>query len=106
MQAVRRSPARRISLGLSAQHSTKVPEAAAPLPASAATFMALWMETARPRRLRIWAARACPWSASPPFTKEEHVFANLGDGTYFHSGSLAIRQAVRLRRQHHLQDPL
>jgi len=29
-----------------------------------------------------------------PFTKEEHVFANLGDGTYFHSGSLAIRQAI------------
>jgi indolepyruvate ferredoxin oxidoreductase len=29
-----------------------------------------------------------------PFTKEQHIFANLGDGTYFHSGLLAIRQSI------------
>ena len=34
------------------------------------------------------------WLGQQPFTTEEHVFANLGDGTYAHSGSLAIRQAV------------
>ena len=34
------------------------------------------------------------WLGQQPFTTEKHVFANMGDGTYFHSGFLAIRQAV------------
>lgn len=35
-----------------------------------------------------------PWIGLAPFSKEEHVFANLGDGTYKHSGILAIRAAL------------
>ena len=34
------------------------------------------------------------WVGLSQFTDEKHMFANMGDGTYFHSGLLAIRQAV------------
>ena len=35
-----------------------------------------------------------PWVGQAPFSRDAHMFANMGDGTYFHSGILAIRQAV------------
>ena len=35
-----------------------------------------------------------PWIGQVPFSRDKHVFANMGDGTYYHSGILAIRQSV------------
>jgi indolepyruvate ferredoxin oxidoreductase len=35
-----------------------------------------------------------PWIGQQHFSNEKHVFANIGDGTYFHSGILAIRQSI------------
>jgi indolepyruvate ferredoxin oxidoreductase len=35
-----------------------------------------------------------PWVGQQPFVNDQHIFANIGDGTYFHSGILAVRQSV------------
>ena len=73
--------------------STKVPEGSRAFAGIGCHFMALWMNR-NTETFTHMGGEGVPWVGVAPFTKEEHVFANLGDGTYFHSGSLAIRQAV------------
>src|ERR1700761_1624505 len=73
--------------------STKVPEGSRAFAGIGCHFIALWMDR-NTETFTHMGGEGVPWVGVAPFTNEEHVFANLGDGTYFHSGSLAIRQAI------------
>jgi indolepyruvate ferredoxin oxidoreductase len=73
--------------------STKVPEGSRAFAGIGCHFMALGMDRNTETYTHM-GGEGVPWVGVAPFTKEKHVFANLGDGTYFHSGSLAIRQAI------------
>ena len=73
--------------------STKVPEGSRALAGIGCHFMASWMERGTSGLIQM-GAEGVDWVAASRFTRERHVFQNLGDGTYFHSGLLAIRQAV------------
>ncbi len=56
-------------------------------------YMAQWM-TSFTLPSSHMGGEGVAWVGAAPFCQEKHVFVNLGDGTYFHSGILAIRQAV------------
>ncbi|PPE74439.1 indolepyruvate ferredoxin oxidoreductase family protein [Solimonas fluminis] len=74
--------------------STQVPEGSRALGGIGCHYMALWMPERRTATFTQMGGEGVPWIGQAPFTAEKHVFANLGDGTYFHSGTLAIRAAV------------
>jgi len=73
--------------------STRVPEGSRATAGIGCHFMAVWMNRSTATFTHM-GAEGAPWIGQAPFTDEKHVFANLGDGTYFHSGILAIRAAV------------
>lgn len=73
--------------------STKVPEGSRAMAGIGCHFMAQWMDRSTETFTQM-GGEGVPWTAIAPFTNEKHIFVNLGDGTYFHSGSLAIRQAL------------
>jgi indolepyruvate ferredoxin oxidoreductase len=73
--------------------STRVPEGSRATAGIGCHFMAVWMDR-NTSTFTHMGAEGVPWVGQAPFTEEKHIFANLGDGTYFHSGLLAIRAAV------------
>jgi indolepyruvate ferredoxin oxidoreductase len=73
--------------------STKVPEGSRALGGIGCHYMVTWMDR-RTDTFTQMGGEGTTWCGQAPFTSEKHVFQNLGDGTYFHSGSLAIRQAI------------
>ncbi len=73
--------------------STRVPEGSRALGGIGCHYMVLWMDRSTSTFTQM-GGEGVSWVGQAPFTTEPHVFANLGDGTYFHSGSLAIRQSI------------
>src|SRR6187431_2311970 len=73
--------------------STKVPEGSRAVAGIGCHYMATWMDRSTSTFTQM-GGEGVPWIGQAPFTTDEHIFANLGDGTYFHSGSLAIRQSI------------
>ncbi|WP_019995486.1 indolepyruvate ferredoxin oxidoreductase family protein [Aureimonas ureilytica] len=73
--------------------STRVPEGSKAMAGIGCHFMVQWMDR-NTETFTNMGAEGVPWTAISHFTDEMHRFVNLGDGTYFHSGHLAIRQSV------------
>ena len=73
--------------------STRVPEGSRAMAGIGCHFMTIWMDRATVGFTQM-GGEGVPWMGQQPFSNDQHMFANLGDGTYFHSGILAIRQSI------------
>jgi indolepyruvate ferredoxin oxidoreductase len=73
--------------------STRVPEGSRAYAGIGCHYMAQWMERKTLGYTQM-GGEGVNWVGEAPFSKRNHVFQNLGDGTYNHSGYLAIRAAI------------
>jgi len=73
--------------------STKVPEDARAGAGIGCHFMAKWMDRNTEAYTHM-GGEGANWVGEAPFSTRDHVFQNLGEGTYNHSGILAIRAAL------------
>lgn len=73
--------------------STRVPDGSKALAGIGCHFMASWMDRETSSLIQM-GGEGINWAASSKFTGNDHVFQNLGEGTWYHSGSMAIRQAI------------
>ena len=74
--------------------STKIPEGSRAMAGIGCHGMALSIPARRTATISHMGGEGVAWIGQAPFTSEQHVFQNLGDGTYTHSGLLALRAAV------------
>src|SRR5439155_1674287 len=74
--------------------STAVPEGSMAAAGIGCHGMALSMPERRTMGITHMGGEGAQWVGMAPFSNMPHMFQNLGDGTFFHSGSLAIRQAI------------
>jgi indolepyruvate ferredoxin oxidoreductase len=75
--------------------STRLPEGSRALAGIGCHYMASFSDPHTDLTTHM-GGEGLTWAGASPFTEEPHVFANLGDGTYAHSGSLAIRASVAM----------
>ena len=73
--------------------STVVPEGSKALAGIGCHFMASWMDRETTSLIQM-GGEGVNWASSSRFTGKKHIFQNLGEGTWYHSGSMAIRQAI------------
>ena len=74
--------------------STNVPEGSRAFAGIGCHTMAMFMPNRRTETFTHMGGEGAQWIGQAPFSKDKHVFQNLGDGTYYHSGLMAIRAAV------------
>src|SRR5208337_633532 len=74
--------------------STRVPEGSRALAGIGCHTMAMYVNPLQTTTVSHMGGEGAMWLGQQPFTRQSHVFANLGDGTYAHSGVLAVRQAI------------
>src|SRR5579871_5192443 len=74
--------------------STKLPEGSRAMAGIGCHGMALSIPSRRTATITHMGAEGANWIGQAPFTSEQHIFQNLGDGTYTHSGLLALRAAA------------
>ena len=73
--------------------STKVPQGSVALAGIGCHYMAQWMDRSTARFTQM-GGEGASWIGESQFSERAHIFQNIGDGTYLHSGLLAIRAAV------------
>ncbi|MDP3239010.1 MAG: indolepyruvate ferredoxin oxidoreductase family protein, partial [Reyranella sp.] len=74
--------------------STKVPEGSRAMAGIGCHGMAIWMPERRTSLISHMGGEGVGWVGQAPFHSDNHIFQNLGDGTYYHSGLMAIRQSA------------
>jgi len=73
--------------------STKLPDGSRAMAGIGCHGMALYVPSRRTATITQMGGEGANWIGQAPFTSEDHIFQNLGDGTYTHSGLLALRAA-------------
>lgn len=73
--------------------STRVPEGSQALGGVGCHYMATWMDRST-AGLTQMGGEGADWIGLSPYIRTPHIFQNMGEGTYFHSGYLAIRQSI------------